>query len=195
MPAPATALAVTQPLVKRSQSRTANDYLLGKFCGAASARQDAVTAPTTKDKLRAWKRWLKFLDNIELEDNDNLEDFDNAAQQLLLAAFAQSVREAEYSTAAFTSLAAGTVQAAVNYVAQTFIDNFKDDPRRDKSGQTSRLLSQQYRGYKNSDPPMKQQKAATCSLLREVGKHKSTLKDLATSQLASGTFFFAMRSC
>lgn len=168
---------------------------MAKFRRAASAREDAVTAPTTKDKLRAWKRWLEFLDAIELEDDDFLEDFDCAAKQVLIAAFAQSVRDAEYSTAAFTSLAAGTVQAAVNYVAQTFIDHFKGDPRKDESGATSRLLSQQYRGYKNTDPPAKQQKAVTCSILREMGKHTSTLKDLATAQLSSGAFFFAMRSC
>eukprot|EP00978_Attheya_sp_CCMP212_P032523 scaffold127488_cov44-Attheya_sp.AAC.1 len=39
-----------------------------------------------------------------------LEDFDWGAQKVILEAFAQTVREAEYSTTAFTQLASATVK-------------------------------------------------------------------------------------
>eukprot|EP00978_Attheya_sp_CCMP212_P014756 scaffold37761_cov49-Attheya_sp.AAC.5 len=199
--------------LKRSLARQlATITLRGKFClysqwfpgcendvadsCSPCAREDAVTGPTSaSNKLRAWSRWVQFLDSIELNDDDFLKDFDWGAQQVILGAFAQTVREAEYSTAAFSQLASATVKATVDYVAHTFDDNFKADPRRNSTGQTSRLLSMQYRGYKNQDPSAVQQKAITCSLLRQVGTNTSTIKDLAASQLANGAFFFAMRSC
>eukprot|EP00978_Attheya_sp_CCMP212_P000674 scaffold1339_cov58-Attheya_sp.AAC.4 len=152
-----------------SRLRERCDRLLALACRAVSAREDAITGPISASKLRAWSCWVQFLDCIELDDNDFLKDFDWGAQQVILGAFAQTVHEAEYSTAAFMQLASATVKATMDYVAQTFDDNFTADPRWNSTGQTSHLLSMQYGGYKNQDPPAVQQKAITCSLLRQVG--------------------------
>ena len=56
-------------------------------------------------------------------------------------------------------------------------------------------MEQTYRGYKNLDPGVKQQKAAPISILREV--HNSAVGPLgiAIAQLTCLAFFFAMRSC
>jgi hypothetical protein len=80
-------------------------------------------------------------------------------------------------------------------VASTFQDFSQRDPRKNETGQTSRLLSRQYRGYRNKDPKTKQQKALPVCVIRQVGRNKDTIKDVAAGQLAPGAFYFAMRSC
>jgi len=53
----------------------------------------------------------------------------------------------------------------------------------------------QIRGYKKSDPPEQQQVALTGSIIRESNSLALTKLDKAMSELFTGAFFFAMRSC
>jgi hypothetical protein len=65
-----------------------------------------------------------------------------------------------------------------------------------QSGHTSRLLSWQYRGYRNVDPMIKQQKAIPVCVICKVGyNHACSIKEVASGQLSSGAFYFTMRSC
>jgi hypothetical protein len=57
------------------------------------------------------------------------------------------------------------------------------------------LLERLLKGYKNSDPAPKGQKALTPSILCEMSKVNFTPEDVATHECLRGAFFFAMRSC
>ena len=113
----------------------------------------------------------------------------------LLSAFVQSVQNSEYLGEAFDSLASSTVNSTVDYVASTFRDNQFPDLRLDDNGKSSRLLSKQYKGYKNKDKPPKQQKALPLCVIRQLTKNKATERAKAIGDLAITAFFFAMRSC
>ena len=83
----------------------------------------------------------------------------------------------------------------MDYVASTFRDHQHPDPRLNNFGKTSRLLSKQYKGYKNEDKPIKQQKALPLCIIKNLAKNKSTKRAKAIGDLAIMAFFFAMRSC
>ena len=162
---------------------------------AEDAQKSAVTGNTNKEQARAWLRWQKFLKSIELENDDFLEGFPQNQRVRLLSAFAQSVRNGEYSSSSFDSLASSTVNSTVDYVASTFRDNQFPDPRLDDFGKPSRILSKQYKGYKNNEKPAQQQKALPLCVINQLTKNKSTDRAKALSDLAISAFFFAMRSC
>ena len=80
-------------------------------------------------------------------------------------------------------------------VAATFRDNDREDPRHDANRRTAPLLQRQTRGHKNADPSIKQQKALSPEFIEHLNSIAKTDKEIAMSQLATGAFFFAMRSC
>jgi hypothetical protein len=80
-------------------------------------------------------------------------------------------------------------------VAEAYRANQRCSPCHDSSGKFSKFLSDQLKGYKNSDPSARPQKALTPSLLRELSRNNDGPLNQATHQLARGAFFFAMRSC
>lgn len=90
---------------------------------------------------------------------------------------------------------AGTVTSTVDNVALTFWFIDRKDPCLNEDGRTSHLLQPQCRSYKNQDGQTKQQKAITATLLRVLANLRATVKDVATSQLTVGAWFFTMRSC
>jgi len=71
----------------------------------------------------------------------------------------------------------------------------KPDPRIDQDGKPSFLLQRQIRGYKKLDPPEKQQVTLTGSVIKELISLALTSLEKAMSELFTGAFFFAMRSC
>jgi hypothetical protein len=71
----------------------------------------------------------------------------------------------------------------------------KPDPRIDQDGKPSFLLQRQIRGYKKLDPPEKQQVTLTGSVIKESISLALTSLEKAMSELFTGAFFFAMRSC
>ena len=105
------------------------------------------------------------------------------------------MREASFSSAAYTSLAETTVRASVDNVAQTFRANNRPDPRTDDDGKLAFILQQQYKGYKNKDKNVKQQKALPLCVIRQLHRIKSSNENIAIAQLCTAAIFFAMRSC
>ncbi len=71
----------------------------------------------------------------------------------------------------------------------------RPDPRVDVNGRPSILLSGQFRGFKNNDPPTKQQVAVTGLVLRKFYSTALSTLDKIMCEFFIGAFFFAMRSC
>ena len=104
------------------------------------------------------------------------------------------MREAWFSTNAFDTLVESTVRAAVDNVAQTFRAHNRPDPRKDDDRRLNFILQQQYKGYKNKEGNVKQQKALPLCVNRKLHTIKSSVENIAVAQLCTGAIFFAMRS-
>ena len=94
---------------------------------------------------------------------------------------------------AYGTLAEGTIRGAVLYVAQTFWDNARPNPIKDKDWKLGNLLSLLYKAFKNEDPNTVHQKPLPACVLREVAKKMSTETQKATCQLSIGAFSFASK--
>jgi hypothetical protein len=79
-------------------------------------------------------------------------------------------------------------------VVQTFRDNDRPNPSKDKDGELGRFLSRLFRAFKNEDPKRRQQKALPAVVLRELAKMRFSESQIAIRELAIGAFFFACRS-
>ena len=80
-------------------------------------------------------------------------------------------------------------------MASSFRDNDCSNPTLDEDGNLGRLLSHQFRAFKNKDPAPKQQKALPSIALKELFNKNATEQQQALANLAIGAFFFACRSC
>ena len=60
---------------------------------------------------------------------------------------------------------------------------------------SSRILQKQFQGYKNEDPPEKQQRAVPLSVIRRLNDVAKTELEKAIAILDAGAIYFAMRSC
>ena len=80
-------------------------------------------------------------------------------------------------------------------VSKAFRDHDKPNLRKDRDGISSRLLQQQFQGYKNEDPAEQQQKALPLSVVRRLFKIVSSKKEEAMAHMMIGAIYFAMRSC
>jgi hypothetical protein len=91
---------------------------------------------------------------------------------------------------------AKSIRAALDAVAATFRANGHPSPIHDPvTFRLAFILQRQLKGYTNTDPGEKPQKAITPQVLRELTTIRHTTLDEAVSQLTVGAFFFAMRSC
>ena len=106
-----------------------------------------------------------------------------------------TLRKGRFSPRHNGELVESTVRGAISYVASTFRENDRPNPTKDDDGELGRLLSRQYRAFKNSDPNEKQQPAVPLSVIAEVFKRKATETLSAVDQLTTGAVFFACRSC
>jgi len=132
-------------------------------CSAALAREGAVTVKTHEDQNRAWRRWVMWAESVGLGDDIFLDGFERADRIKLMGAFAMALREGRFSGQAHDSLAEGTVRNSISYVASSFRDSDRSNPTLDEDGNLGRLLSHQFRAFKNKDPPPKQQKLSPAS--------------------------------
>ena len=57
------------------------------------------------------------------------------------------------------------------------------------------FISQKYRGYRNLNKNVKQQKALPLIVLYQIIKTRSSIENITIDQLCTSAFFFAMRSC
>ena len=165
--------------------------VLGLLLAGEAARKDATTSCTQEQCASNFIRWQKFLSQIGIFNDDFLSTFDEPWHRtLLLSAFAQAMREASFSSAAYTSLAETTVRASVDNVAQTFRANNRPDPRTDDDGKLAFILQQQFKGYKNKDKNVKQQKALPLCVIRQLHRIKSSNENIAIAQLCTAAIFF-----
>lgn len=162
---------------------------------AAAASDDAVTRTTCKEQISAWKRWCKFLTQIEYDEDEFLDNVKPTARTHLLSCFAQAVREGSFSRSSFPRLGTSTVRSAVDNVEKIFRDYDRPDLRLDRDRKIVRVLSKQYSGYKNKDPAEKQQVAIPACVVRTVTENQSTEQSRAIADLVVIALYFAMRSC
>ena len=168
---------------------------MDKLQAARSAREIARTSGTNAKLDRAWSRWADFLTRIELNHDEFLDNLTDDDKIRILGAFAQAIREREFSRAGQKDLASGTCREAVDKVAEVFRANRRRDPRHDHSGKIDDGLQLQFRGYSNTDPPPKQEKAISPSFFRQHFHRSTTTNQKALSVLAIAAFFWACRSC
>lgn len=168
---------------------------MADLAAAEAARKGTVTEKTHEDQARAWRRWKEWCDSVGLIDDYLLVHFNRYQQIRLMGAFAMAVRGARFSGPSYDTLAEGTVRGTISFVAQTFRELDRPNPTRDEDGELGRLLSRQFRAYKNEDPNPVQQKALPFCVLKELAKKSATESQRAISQLGIGAIFFACRSC
>ena len=168
---------------------------MDKLAAARDAREDARTQATNAKLDRAWVRWIKFLKHIELDQDQFLDNFTPYDRVRLLGAFAQAVREREFSRSGENNLASSTCKEAVDKVAEVYRANNRPDPRHGISNDLDDSLRLQYRGYTTADPPTKQQKAITPSFYRHNYNRSITHQQKALALLSIAAFFWACRSC
>jgi hypothetical protein len=130
-----------------------------------------------------------------LEGSVYLDGFSQFQCNILVAAFAQAIREATFSSGDRAHLVEGTVSASLSYVAQAFRSNNRKDPRLDADGKMCFLIQEQLRAYRNQDGSRNKQKALPMTVLRKMHDLAETSWDTAVTHLLIGAIFFAMRSC
>ena len=162
---------------------------------AEITRERAVTGKTHDHEHRSWDRWCTYLESIGIHNDQFLDEFSQPQRTLLVGAFAVALREGRFSGSAYDSLATGTITNTISSVAQTFRENGRRNPSLDDDRKLSVLLSRLYRAFRNTDKPLKQQKALPVIVLKELANLLETETQRAISQLSIGAFFFAMRSC
>mmetsp|Transcript_4792 Transcript_4792/g.6205 ORF Transcript_4792/g.6205 Transcript_4792/m.6205 type:complete len:400 (+) Transcript_4792:13-1212(+) len=124
-----------------------------------------------------------------------LDNFSKRQRTIILSAFGQAVRDRHFTRGNGKPLASATVKTAVDNISQTFRDYDRFDPRHDHEGNLSRILQQQFKGYKEKDPKQKHQKAIPLKLLRFAHESSKTPFVQSLSMLLIGAIFFCMRSC
>ena len=139
---------------------------------------------------------MEFLTKIELEDDAFLDTLTTQNKIRILGAFAQAVREREFSIKGENDLVASTCREAVDKVAEVHRTYHRRDPRYgEHDTDTNEQLKLLYRGYNKSDPAIKQQKALTPSFFKFMFRNAITQRQKAISLLCIAAFFWACRSC
>ena len=139
---------------------------------AETAREGAVTIKTHADQARAMQRWASYSESVGIRGDVSLNFSTKGQRTKLVGAFAMALNEGRFSPRYHGTLAEETVRSTISYVGSTFRENGRPNPTRDEDGELRRLLSRQYRSFKNSDPNPKQQKAVPFSVITEVFKNK-----------------------
>jgi hypothetical protein len=155
---------------------------------------------TDAKQTKVWNRWITYLGTANRAHDPFLESLD-ASEHLqrlkptVISGFAQALRTGQLQTHGRKSVVAATVQSDIGSLVQTFRDARRKNPTLDSDGKLSTLLSWQYAGFKNFDPPTRRQKAISLRVLKFVRSSAITELDFHTADLAIGAFFFACRSC
>ena len=172
-------------------SASAQNYLVDKLSSARDAQESARTCGTNAKLNRAWIRWLKFLTRIELQHDEFIDNFAQEDRVCLLGAFAQAIREREFSRSSEKDLASDTCQEAVDKVAGVFRENRRPDPHHDQYRNIKDNLLLKYNRYCNINPPTKQQKSVTPSFYRHNYNRSTTQIQKALRNLSIAAFFWA----
>ena len=167
---------------------------------AQLASVQAVTEGTSQKQTRYWGYYVNYLQQIELDGDPFLDEFNRFDRQRVLGVFAAAVRRIGVQTYANASKGSppvsGTIQATIDAVSQAFKQHKRPSPIHDEdTGKLAFILQRQLKGYTNADGSVRHQKAITPHLLREMSKLALTESDRVASELSRGAFFFGMRSC
>ena len=169
---------------------------MDKLSAAGLTREVARTSGTNAKLDRWWDRWEEFCEKIELEGDYFMELLTDDDKVRILGAFAQAVRDREFSPSSKKDLVSSTCKEAVDKVAEVFRTNNRRDPRYGENGtDVNESLKLQYKGYSNKDPETKQQKALTPSFYRHLLNSAKSKKEMAIAHLSIFAFFYACRSC
>ena len=164
--------------------------------GAARARASGVTQGTISKHSSGWNLWLEFLGRVEHYGSPFLDGLDEAARLRLCGAFMHAKRRGDLGKRASTrQIQSGTARAALDSVAATFVEHYRDSPILDSRGKIHLHIRRQTAGYKRFDPPKKHEKAMPPVVFRyrlRMALHK---RARARAHLLGGAVFFAMRSC
>ena len=179
----------------RNSSIAQRNLLLADLHAAKTAREGAVTGKTHADQARAWTKWKQWCGSIGVDNDVLLDGFTRHQRLKLIGAFAMALRSGRFSRQTHGTLVEGTVRGAISYVAQTFRDEGRPNPTRDEDGELGRILSRQFRAFRNEDPNPTQQKAIPPCVIGNLAKKTFTETQRAISQLSIGAYFFACRSC
>ena len=114
-------------------SASAHNYLVDKLSYDRDVRESARTSGTNTKLDRAWICWVKFLTRIKLQHDEFHGDFAQEDWVRPLGAFAQAIREREFSRSGEKDLASNTCQEAMDKVAEVFRVNRRPDPQHDLS--------------------------------------------------------------
>ncbi len=170
------------------QTKSAPGWL---FCFGIS-RPSSCGARNQRD---AWQRFKQYLLSIGIQSDWYLDDFSRFQKHRILGAFAAALRDGRFSTKKISTPKSDTIWATLECVARAFKLANRADPRLDTDSNVAFILQWQLRAYKGSDRHEKQQVAVTGSILRKFIQASISTADKAMSELFTGAFFFAMRSC
>jgi hypothetical protein len=159
------------------------------------ARSKAVTEQTSAKSTTAWFRWQSYLRQIDIDDTFLLR-FSPEDRWDVLVGFCSALRDGRFQSGKRKGMVQGTIKDSLGAVAQTFLFHRHDDPRLDKQGKPAFILLRTLKGLKGDDSPPKKQAPATPELVRLLASSAESVPvDHAIGKLASGAYFFAMRSC
>ncbi len=177
---------------------------MGDLSAAEFQRAEGITKGTQEKEERVWQRWRSYLKSIELDSDPFLQGFCPASRTRLFGAFAAALRRRAFSLPSEKDLAGGTVQEAVAKLGEIYRANMGYNPYHGEGNHGSGphpSLARQFKGMKNQDPGLKQQKALPVCVYRMIiHQARLLLPNLsqpatAVSQLLVLAYFWCMRSC
>jgi hypothetical protein len=168
---------------------------MADLIAAETSCEGAVTGSTHENHARSWHQFTKYLGTIGIGQDVFLDSFTGSQQNKIIGAFAMTLREGRFSSAAHDTLASGTIQNTILDISATFRKNGQPNPTKDGDLQLSFILQRQFRTYRNANPKEHQQKAIPTCIIAKITKQTLTELQCAISQLTILAFFFAMHSC
>jgi hypothetical protein len=160
-----------------------------------SGVQQAVVKGTNQKQTLAWDRFKQYLSSIGVKSDWFLDGFTRYQKHRILRAFASALREGRFSNKRVSDPKSDSNRATLDCMAQTFKLANRPDPRLDADSNVAFILQRQLRAYRGFDNHEKQQVAVTGSVLQKFIDISISSADRAMSELFTGAFFFAMRSC
>lgn len=161
--------------------------------GAAEDQQKGVEMGTHAKYTSSWCNWLVWLEHIGADD-PYLQSLTQPQRIRILCAFLYALRRGDFNPTG-DSIKGETAEKTINHVAATIVSSGGEDPRLDKSGNKSLLLSRQLQSYKKVDPKTKHQKAIPPEVYRFILRRAVTPRAKALAELLCFALFFACRSC
>jgi len=156
---------------------------------------------------RVWRRWLQFCQNEVGAIDPLLHDAPTADVGLLLRAFFERYRRADFRPDGSirgereTPMVATTIKGSASSLSAAFRNHLERSPLHIQgSNRYIPSLKRLFQAFTNLSPADKRQKAITPKLLKKLGSFtdKTNIRNTADDHAADlivGSYFFAMRAC